>query len=1075
MLATLLLSFAVLASPLAPGSDDVPEVLPPGTHTAVELTVADGPLPLRLDCSEDVTFIAQCSGLELEARFFRPDGTFAGSVTDAGPLDQVTVHLPGGGIADLELVAHGADSGVVDVSVVAGFVALPEGLARQALRAERCLARAESRRGDPGLGRIHDLLNGSWSCLRVDWVDLADEASRELWDLLTERTSAAGGDVDPELRQLVYLTLDVRARVAEHRLDLAAAEALVEQLGEGRDDPLVEALWRVRKGSLAWGLGRRHEAEEHDRAFLALGAEPPGSVFEPGAWEELSLFVASRLSRVLRDRGEHEPALASWQAGVERARAAGLDEAIIARHGALATGQTTRVGLEHLQRELDGGGPVLTDTLFLLASAARRRGHMAAAEELLRRAERQAAEHGHVAEQARVLDVLASLARSRGDRVAARAWHERGLALVPDLDLRTDLGLSRALFEARLDVEAPLDVQRARFDAVLAEARALGDADLVIEVLEDLVELSLRQGRPADALAFAEQHVQVAPQGWRQVRVPVSWANLAEAYVANGQAEAADHAAARAQAALTDTSPWHVRVGVWHAATLGALGVDDPARAEQALTRGLDVLAEAPSDADPVRHALRRSQDLTANWLPLNVDVTVARARAAADEAERQRVLADGYARHGGLKARVLLEGMLGGRPRWTGARPAEVAARLAPDEVFVEYLVGREHLHALVLEGGRDAARLVDLGSRGRIEALVDAYVAGLAVDDPLMPWPDVAALGGDLGARLLAPVLAQCAVPPARLVVAPGGRLATLPFGALVLASADEVRGSDDVTFAADSMLITSAPSGSVFVALESRGGVSGGRLLAVADPLYESSGSDGGDGSVRATSLARLVASREEVLGIADLLTGADPADSPRAGLGRHGRVAGSSFELLLGDQATREALLESLSAASLVHLAAHGRVDAGDPRRTGLVLSGGELLTVPDILELELDADLAVLSACSTARGAVFAGEGVQSLAQAFLRAGARSVVASLWQVDDASTAALMQAFYARLFAGDPVPLAFGEARRELRGLPVRTNGLRRGDPLPGAVERIERERVVVADHPHRWAPFVVVGR
>jgi CHAT domain-containing protein len=74
-----------------------------------------------------------------------------------------------------------------------------------------------------------------------------------------------------------------------------------------------------------------------------------------------------------------------------------------------------------------------------------------------------------------------------------------------------------------------------------------------------------------------------------------------------------------------------------------------------------------------------------------------------------------------------------------------------------------------------------------------------------------------------------------------------------------------------------------------------------------------------------------------------------------------------------------------------------------------------LRVYDITQMRLNADLVVLSGCDTALGREIAGEGPIGLSQAFLRSGARSVVASLWRVPDSSTAFLMREFYRQLLA------------------------------------------------------------
>jgi CHAT domain-containing protein len=127
-------------------------------------------------------------------------------------------------------------------------------------------------------------------------------------------------------------------------------------------------------------------------------------------------------------------------------------------------------------------------------------------------------------------------------------------------------------------------------------------------------------------------------------------------------------------------------------------------------------------------------------------------------------------------------------------------------------------------------------------------------------------------------------------------------------------------------------------------------------------------------------------------------------------------------LIGADASRERVASaSLDEYRIVHFATHALADSQDPALATLALSQWDSAGKPldgalrlyDIAQLRLNADLVVLSACDTALGREIAGEGPIGLSQAFLRSGARSVLATLWQVPDTSTAALMREFYRQL--------------------------------------------------------------
>jgi len=122
--------------------------------------------------------------------------------------------------------------------------------------------------------------------------------------------------------------------------------------------------------------------------------------------------------------------------------------------------------------------------------------------------------------------------------------------------------------------------------------------------------------------------------------------------------------------------------------------------------------------------------------------------------------------------------------------------------------------------------------------------------------------------------------------------------------------------------------------------------------------------------------------------------------------------------------------SSDLAQIVHFAAHGFLDSEHPELSAIVLSmtdrNGEktngLMPLPDIYSLNLSADLIVLSACQTALGKDIKGEGLVGLTHSFISADAKSVVASLWKVDDRATAALMSNFYEGMLQKGMTPAA-----------------------------------------------------
>lgn len=157
------------------------------------------------------------------------------------------------------------------------------------------------------------------------------------------------------------------------------------------------------------------------------------------------------------------------------------------------------------------------------------------------------------------------------------------------------------------------------------------------------------------------------------------------------------------------------------------------------------------------------------------------------------------------------------------------------------------------------------------------------------------------------------------------------------------------------------------------------------------------------------------------------------------------------VLWQDRATRSRLLEwnrsgRLRDFSILHFATHATVQADAPHLSAIHL-GQQELTVPDISNFVLDARLVTLSACSGNIGTGGSGDEWVSLARSFFYAGARALVASLWQVGDESTTKLMGAFY---------------------------RGLSKGKTISASLALAQLELIRAGASPYQWAPFVAIG-
>ena len=154
-------------------------------------------------------------------------------------------------------------------------------------------------------------------------------------------------------------------------------------------------------------------------------------------------------------------------------------------------------------------------------------------------------------------------------------------------------------------------------------------------------------------------------------------------------------------------------------------------------------------------------------------------------------------------------------------------------------------------------------------------------------------------------------------------------------------------------------------------------------------------------------------------------------------------------LTGKEATKQTVLQRIHSVGLIHIAAHGDADRGN---IALAPSNREkddfLLTMSDISKVQLRAKLVVLSCCHSGKGHIKA-EGVVGIARAFLGSGARSVLASLWAVDDEATLQFMKQFYEHLVNGKSASESLHKTMAWMRG-------------TPGCCEV------------RKWAPFVLIG-
>jgi CHAT domain-containing protein/tetratricopeptide (TPR) repeat protein len=478
---------------------------------------------------------------------------------------------------------------------------------------------------------------------------------------------------------------------------------------------------------------------------------------------------------------------------------------------------------------------------------------------------------------------------------------------------------------------------------------------------------------------------------------------------------------------------------------------DARSRTDLSESAQLELVAALEAGRDSAAWDLQRVQETIKERSPLWRELLGAGGHTASLAEIQQQLLAPGELMllyHTGVDGSYLFVIPADGKP---------VAYPLAIDSAAARELRARpEPLTAGTLERvmagvpGRPAA-----GSTAPIAALL----AMRGEDQRTLASERVAGQPGLLERRLAAlervliPGAVWSQVAKARaVVVIPDGALHLLPFEALVL-RAGTGRG-DARYWLDDGPPVRYGSSATSLLSLVRRAAPPAVKavrpqLLSVSNPDYSSAGN-------AATSRG---------------LRGAEPGWPPLPGTARETEeirraFAPESIAIVSGPTATEARVRAALPGRRFLHFATHGFVtERQSDVLAGLVLTPPDssdvrgdndgYLQLYEIYELHLASDLAVLSACGTQRGNRVAGEGVFALSRGFLTAGARRVIASLWEVSDASTAELMGRFFAAL------------------AHPVRTGG----NPAYSALLRDAKRRLRAdprwAD-PFYWAPFILTG-
>jgi CHAT domain-containing protein/tetratricopeptide (TPR) repeat protein len=954
----------------------------------------------------------------MELRLTQPGVDLEMRLVDASEAEVMSVNVRHHAQGDERLIAT-APPGSYVVSIIRAGSAPAAATIRFSLAASRRRATGADRRWSDGARAFANGLTqqggGTGDALRTALASF--EAARDAW-------SAAGGTLEAAtavsgMALMQILLSQLQDAVATGEAALALWRAVGDRYGEGKTlSDLASTFFRLGDHS--------RSAELYDQA-VALRR----TVDDPAGLGYSLMGLAVTRSR----------AVAGW----------------------LHAAATYQEALELFERAGDRSGQ--SAALYNLGYACKQRNDFAAALGYFERALTVRRSLNDLSGQASVLTQVAAIHLRLGDAERALEVTEDAVALRRQSGDRRGEAYSVLTAGMALTRLGQLDPALERLTAALALAEAVGDREAQSNVLTHMARLRVMTGAPAGALALTERAHAVA-QGQDTFDATVLASVAGDAHLALGD---------RPQAAAAYTRGLAIaeRLGESLPAAEALAGLGRVARGNGDLLASRGHLLEAVDRIESIRAGVAQSElralflGVTQSTYEAAIDTLVAlhhqqpsagyAAEALAlSERRRARVLVELLAeaqtdlRAGAdrtlldsedaiqrrLNARAAARAAATGADRTSADReisdlvaelraaradirrhdPGYAAVTYPPDldvagvqklldarTLLLEYSLGEPQSYLWAITP--TTMTLHVLPGRQRIEDAVRRARELIAGSARRGVRGSLQRALADLSAMLLGGVSGQ--LPGHRLAIVADGALQFVPFAAL-----PRPYGDRDAPLIVDHEVVM-LPSAAVLHELrQERNRTRGTKTIAViADPVLQRedprlsprSSSNGVPADSRGTGFARLAYAGEEAKAI--------------------GAKARGDSLMALGFDATRDLVVSApLRDFRMVHLATHAVVDTRHPELTGIVLTlfdrGGApvdgFLRLHDIFNLRLGASTVVLSACETALGTEIRGEGLVGLTRGFMHAGASQLVASLWNVNDRATAALMTEFYSGVF-------------------------------------------------------------
>lgn len=835
-------------------------------------------------------------------------------------------------------------------------------------------------------------------------------------------TGSAGAAALPALARVDSLCLAWRGAEA-----LVLIDSLLPAARAGRDSALLVGLL-VRQGELRTSLGSGAAAEAPLREALAmsLAREDLAGQLKSLRWLGLALEEQGRAAEATRLYVELQNlAAATGDAKHQGWAQVGLAWQDFQAGQSARSAERYRQAIAHFAATEERRGE--TWAWNGLGGALASLGDYRAAMDCYRRAAEGARAGGDPTVEAMALTNLGDLARDLGDPSDAIRHFDRAR------QLELDEHYPKGAFLPALNISdcqrelGRLDAAEALQDSLLAASREAGWPDLEARALLAKAELAMHRARPRQAAAFYRGVLAIG------ARLPERSAFDARLGLARALGRCEGDAAALAALSFAATpiedrrlalsiatetgrrllaldraaeALPHFRASAAEAGRLGLAGLRVEAlaglaAAQRALGRAdsaLVLLREGAQvwEADrnlPRDPEWREQRGAMGHLLYSDLALALLAPREGLGETERVREAFDQLQR---FKARTLQERMLGpgdpsGGSAWAAARLERLQGEtLREGELLLDLYLGPER--SLLFAVTRERCHALLLPAEDLISGRLRALHALLAAP----PIPSAPADSRETEAAVIAAA-------------------STALRGQLFGGIEDLLAASRRVIFVPDGVLNLLAPA-----LIDAEGGREWIRVPA-ATVLVELRAAGAAGAPQRPLRALALAGDGERVA-----LPG---ARREAAALAQRYR----GVERLVLPAATGGISLERLRGYDLLHVAAHAELNDQNPWQSALLL-GGSRLSAAEIARSRLDARLAVLAACASADGRQLSGEGVLGLTSAFLSAGLPAVLATLWPVDDAATAALMEHFYAGLAAGQSAAAALADAQAALRAEP-----------------------------------------